>query len=41
MIKFYYDPILGCTGWEIKRPKERSVEPNRKKRNKKQKNGKR
>ena len=40
MIKFNYDPILGCTGWIIKRPKERAVNPNKNKRNKKQKNGK-
>ncbi len=22
MIKVYYDPILGCTGWEFKKPSE-------------------
>lgn len=35
-----YCPILGCTGWEVTRPKEISVNPVKKKRNKKQKDGK-
>tara|TARA_R110000764_G_scaffold118289_1_gene205807 strand:- start:53 stop:178 length:126 start_codon:yes stop_codon:yes gene_type:complete len=41
MIKINYNPILGCTGWIVKRLDTRGVMPNRKKRNKKQKNGKR
>lgn len=35
-----YCPILGCTGWIIEKPKKISVNPSRKKRNKKQKDGK-
>ena len=35
-----YCPILGCTGWEISGSKETSVNPARKKRNKKKKDGK-
>ena len=35
-----YCPILGCTGGEVIKPKETSVNPTRKKRNKKQKDGK-
>ena len=35
-----YCPILGCTGWVIEKPKRRSVDINKKERNKKQKDGK-